>query len=243
MIGVSSFAFYELPLTEALEKIEQMSDCAEIFSEGMHDLFREGRELAFSYDLKYTVHAPSTDLNLSSLREPIRLASLSVVKQMADICNDLDSDILVVHPGYFSYPVDMVNAQKAFEKSVAELSEISANTGVRICIENMPKWDCFIFRDPGIDLGDNGFTFDVGHANTSGNLNDFLESMGDLISHFHLHDNHGDVDDHFFIGNGNIDFVSFSDFLKKCKAIKVIENKCEEDVLRSLNALKMMGVK
>ncbi|NOQ47948.1 MAG: sugar phosphate isomerase/epimerase, partial [Methanococcoides sp.] len=31
-----------------------MTDCAEIFSEGLHDLFRE-EELAFFYDLKYTV--------------------------------------------------------------------------------------------------------------------------------------------------------------------------------------------
>ncbi|WP_445474789.1 sugar phosphate isomerase/epimerase family protein [Methanococcoides methylutens] len=242
MIGVSSFAFHELPLSEALGKIEQIADCAEIFSEGAHDIFRED-ELVFSYDLKYTVHAPSTDMNLSSLREPIRLAAVSLIGQMAGICNELDSDVLVVHPGYFSYPVDMIYAQRAFERSVVDLKNISTDTGVRICIENMPKWDCFLLRHPDLDLGDNGFTLDVGHANTLGNLNDFLEIMEGSISHFHLHDNNGEIDDHFFIGGGNIDFASFSGLLKRSKAIKIIENKCEGDVLKSLEALKKMGIK
>ncbi|WP_135609458.1 sugar phosphate isomerase/epimerase family protein [Methanococcoides sp. AM1] len=241
MIGVSSFAFHELPLSEALEKIEPMANCAEIFSEGAHDLFRE-EELAYSYNMKYTVHAPSTDMNLSSLREPIRLAAISLVKEMADICNELDSDVLVVHPGYFSYPVDMIHAQRAFERSILDLEGISKDTGVRICIENMPKWDCFLLRHPELDLGSNGFTLDVGHANTLGNLNNFLD-MGESISHFHLHDNNGEIDDHFFIGGGNIDFSSFSGLLNKSKAIKIIENKCEEDVLKSLGALGRMGIK
>jgi sugar phosphate isomerase/epimerase len=241
MIGISSFAFHELPLSEALDKIEPMADCAEIFSEGVHDLFRE-EEMAYSYDLKYTVHAPSTDMNLSSLREPIRLAAIGLVKEMADICNELDSDVLVVHPGYFAYPIGMVHAQRSFDRSILDLESISKDTGVRMCIENMPKWDCFLLRNPGLDLGGNGFTLDVGHANTLGNLNDFLE-MGDSISHFHLHDNNGAIDEHFFIGGGNIDFPSFSGLLDKSKAIKIIENKCEGDVLKSLEALKRMGIK
>jgi len=161
---------------------------------------------------------------------------------MAGICNELDSDILVVHPGYFSYPVDMMHAQRAFERSIVDLENISRDTGVRMCIENMPKWDCFLLRNPDIDLGDNGFTLDVGHANTWGNLNNFLE-MGDSISHFRLHDNNGEIDDHFFIGGGNMDFPSFSSLLNKSKAIKIIGNKCEEDVLKSLEALKRMGTK
>ena len=103
MIGISSFAFHDLPLAQALEKIESLTDCAEIFSEGRHDLLRE-EEVAFSYDLTYTVHAPSTDINLASVRDPIRMASLQLVRQMADICNDLDSSIMVIHPGYFPFP-------------------------------------------------------------------------------------------------------------------------------------------
>lgn len=134
----------------------------------------------------------------------------------------------------------MIHAQRAFERSVVDLKNISTDTGVRICIENMPKWDGFLLRRPDLDLGDNGFTLDVGHANTLGNLYDFLITMGDSISHFHLHDNNGQIDDHFFVGGDNIDYTPFSGLLNKSKAIKIIENKCEEDVVKSLESLKRM---
>jgi len=49
MIGISSYAFHDLPLSGALEKIEGMSRCAEIYSEGMHDIFRHA-QTPLSYD-------------------------------------------------------------------------------------------------------------------------------------------------------------------------------------------------
>ncbi len=241
MIGISSFAFSELPLDDALSKIEGITNCAEIFSEGLHDLLRSN-EIVFSHDLTYTVHSPSTDMNLSSIREPMRVAAVTVATEMARICNEIDARVMVIHPGYFSYPCDRVFAKKAFEKSVADLESISIEYGVKICIENMPKWDCFLFRYPGLDLGENGFTFDVGHANTLGNINDFIEMSARDISHFHLHDNNGDIDEHLPIGAGNIDFKALSGTLKQSKAIKIIENKSEEDAVKSLQSLKSLGV-
>lgn len=74
MIGISSYAFHDLPLSRALEKIEGMSECAEIYSEGLHDLFRDA-QTPLSYNLKYCVHAPNTDLNIASLREMLKKSS------------------------------------------------------------------------------------------------------------------------------------------------------------------------
>ncbi len=241
MIGISSFAFSELPLCEALEKIGNLTNCAEIFSEGKHDLFFE-KELTFSYDLTYTVHSPSTDVNLSSIREPMRNAAITVATDVAGMCNDIDASVMVIHPGYVSYPCDRPAAERAFERSVKDLERISREYGLKICIENMPKWDCFLFRHPGLDLGENGFTFDVGHANTLGNINDFIEQSADLISHFHLHDNNGEEDEHLFIGNGNINYGMLTGILKKSRAIKIIENKSEEDAKKSISALNSMGI-
>jgi sugar phosphate isomerase/epimerase len=159
---------------------------------------------------------------------------------MADICAKMDASVMVVHPGYFSYPSDRQVALKAFGKSVPELENISRETGVKICIENMPMWECFLFREPGLNLGENAFALDVGHANTMGNLRDFLELD---ISHFHLHDNNGENDDHYHIGGGNIDYSMLENTLKnRIRAVKIIENKNEEDVMKSMAALKKMGV-
>ncbi len=238
MIGVSSFAYHDMPLPDALAKIENIASCAEIFSEGQHDLLKEN-EISLSYDLKYTVHAPTSDLNLASIRDPIRNASIELLKDMAEICVKLDSNILVVHPGYVAFPHDREFALKAFSKSVPLLEQIYLETGVKICIENMPMWECFLFREPGLDIGNNFFTLDVGHANTMGNLPEFLQME---ISHFHLHDNNGEGDDHHSIGGGGIDYSTMRSLLKKNSSIKIVENKCEADALKSINALKKMDV-
>ncbi|MDK2892638.1 sugar phosphate isomerase/epimerase [Methanohalophilus sp.] len=241
MIGVSSFAFHELPLSETLEKIESIASCAEIFSEGQHDLLNHNiSEVANSYNLKYTVHAPTSDLNIASIREPIRKASLEILKEMADICMKLDSEIMVVHPGYVAFPYERDRALKAFSHSIPVLEQIHSETGVKICLENMPMWECFIFREPGLDLGENFFALDVGHAHTMDNLKDFLDME---IAHFHLHDNNGMGDDHSPIGSGNIDYSIISPLLKDSNAAKIIENKCENDVLKSVDAIKKMSVR
>ena len=238
MIGVSSFAYHDLTLSEALGKIESIAPCAEIFSEGRHDLFNES-EVALSYDLKYTVHAPTSDLNLASIREPIRKASLEILENMADICVKLDGEIMVVHPGYVAFQHDKELALKAFSRSIPMLEQIYSETGVKICLENMPMWECFVFREPGLDIGNNYFTLDVGHANTMGNLAEFLEMK---ISHFHLHDNNGEGDDHCSIGAGNIDYSTMHSILKTNSSAKIVENKCEADVIKSVESLKKMGV-
>ena len=147
MIGISSYAFHDLPLSAALEKIEGMSECAEIYSEGLHDIFRHA-QTPLSYNLKYSVHAPTTDLNIASIREPIRQASLELVRQAVDICTRIDAEMLVVHPGYFSYSYDLPAAKAALNRSIGEFADISGDTGVQICIENMPNWECFLFRQP-----------------------------------------------------------------------------------------------
>jgi sugar phosphate isomerase/epimerase len=239
MIGISSYAYHSLPLYQALEHIEKISGCAEIYSEGMHDIFRN-TQIPLSYNLKYCVHAPTTDLNIGSIREPIRLASIELVRKAASICTRIDAQILVVHPGYFSYSYDISAANAALKRSILEFADITQDTGVKICVENMPDWECFLFRYPDLDLDGNGLTLDVGHANTTETLNEFMEYN---ISHLHLHDNNGKKDEHTWIGNGNIDFNNLKKVLKNNNYIKVLENRNAEDVKKSMAALKKMGIK
>lgn len=239
MIGVSSFAYHDMPLSEALGKIESIAQCAEIFSEGQHDLLNN-HEITSSYNLRYTVHAPTSDLNIASIREPIRKASLEILKDMANICTKLDSEIMVVHPGYVAFPHDRGRALKAFSLSVPVLEQIHSETGVKVCVENMPMWDCFVFREPGLDLGNNFFALDVGHANTMGNLKEFLDME---IAHFHLHDNNGEGDDHHSIGSGDVDYSIMVSLLKESNAAKIVENKSEADAIKSIEVLRKMGIR
>lgn len=240
MIGISSYAFHDLPMSKSLEEIEYMSDGAEIFSEGFHDLFKDS-ETPLSYNLEYTVHAPNTDLNIGSIREPMRKAGLELIKEMMEICDRIDARVLVVHPGYFTYSCDVPAARGSLKNSLMELENLTDGTDIEICIENMPSdWNCFLFQYPDLDLGDNGFALDVGHANTTDTLNDFLKYD---ISHFHIHDNTGKSDDHLWLGAGNIDFKGMRDVLNKNKTMKVLEHRSRDYVEKSLKAVDELGIK
>ncbi len=50
-----------------------------------------------------------------------------------------------------------------------------------------------------------GFVFDVGHANTNDNVDQFLE-IKDKIIHVHVHDNHGERDEHLPIDWGTVNW-------------------------------------
>jgi len=48
--------------------------------------------------------------------------------------------------------------------------------------------------------------FDTGHANIEGGLGEALEAVRDLVITTHIHDNHGERDDHLLPYQGNIDW-------------------------------------
>lgn len=235
MIGISSLAFMDKSLDEALECIESMVSCAEIFSESSHWLDQNVSSL-FSYDLKYSIHAPTLDVNIASLREKTRQASLDIIAETAQICASADARVLVVHPGYVSDTGVLDKAYAALDESLRFLSRISEDTGVRICIENMPDHETYLFRHPNeISLQSNGFVLDTGHAHLNNNLSEFLKTD---IDHFHIHDNNAISDEHLAVGDGTIDFSELIPYIRSSKATLVIENKSPEDAEKSLHVLK-----
>ena len=79
-----------------------------------------------------------------------------------------------------------------------------------------------------------GFTFDVGHANITGNVEQFL-SLKEYITTVHLHDNAGDQDTHLALGEGTLPL----DIIEKVAGKNlVIEVSTYQDALRSLEVLK-----
>ena len=53
---------------------------------------------------------------------------------------------------------------------------------------------------------DIGFCFDIGHAHFGQGVRASFETMKDKIRSTHLHDNHGERDEHLWIGEGTIDW-------------------------------------
>jgi sugar phosphate isomerase/epimerase len=236
-IGISTWAYQDFPLGDALERIIPLSDNAEILCEAQHSLLDPSNlEAMDSFSLKYTVHGLITDVNIASIHDTIRSASVELHRKAVEASAIAGASVYVVHPGFTSWPFYRDQALHALDKSLVDLRLMQDEFGISICVENMPKSDWLFYSCPGIDLKGLGTVLDVGHANTCGSLDAFLATQN--ISHVHLHDNAGCSDDHLPLGQGSTEFGPVLEMIRTKGISAVLENKSEAGVLESLNALR-----
>lgn len=228
------------PLEEALDLIADRTGLAEILSDGPHSLFLS-EEASYSFDLRYTVHAPAADINIASDNEHLRQAAIRVLSDLAEICDRIGAGRLVVHPGHVWGEEVRSAAGRALDRSLDDLVKIQGEVNIRFAVENMGAWDICFFREPafldrlaGLDIG---FALDVGHAHVNGNLERFLEQRRAI--HVHLHDNHGIRDDHLACGDGSIDFRRVMAALPP-DVTKVVEPVSFQQYERSLEHLRRL---
>ncbi len=193
-----------------------------------------------SCGLAVSVHAPFSDLNIASVNGPIWLETVRQINETIALAAE-HARVFVVHPGYISSSA-MQCPNKALSKNNAALlaiARVAAEYGVKATIENMADVGGFLGRFPSeikvMVKNHVGFTFDIGHANTTNSINSFLKMPAD---HIHLHDNHGLTDDHLVLGKGNVDWHKILNALRLYKGIFVIEARNIEDGAQSLSYLK-----
>ena len=86
-------------------------------------------------------------------------------------------------------------------------------------------------------------TFDFGHANTVGKVDDFLNYV-DKASHIHIHDNHGVSDEHLTLKEGTINWEKVGRTITtryKGERI-VIEGRSVEEAKKSLSVFRSVFV-
>ncbi|WP_461866503.1 sugar phosphate isomerase/epimerase family protein [Thermococcus sp.] len=218
MLGISTICCSDVSLGTALYKISRVKgiDFVEIVSENYHMLdrynYHSHMETLEENGLKSVIHAPFSDINIASLNERIRRASLDILFEAFEIARLMGALLVVIHPGHLS-PAGM-RFPKAYEKihrrSLKEIDRYSRKLGIRVALENMPAFPtldgrtCERIREL-IDGTELYVTFDVGHLNTvTQNFDEFIELLGDRIIHVHLHDNNGKNDSHLSLGKGNV---------------------------------------
>lgn len=211
MIGVASPTFCFSPFQEAMERISRHFDLWEVLVEGRHGLasIREGVASArTSFDMRFQVHAPMSDVNIGSVYEPMRLAAVEEIGKVIGFCRDLDIGLVTIHPG-FVQGIAFLGKERVAEQthvSLKELAGVAEENGVALALENMPTGinaTCTtaaelarVLEGTGI-----GMCFDLGHANTAGQVDAMLEHV-DRFLNVHLHNNDGTWDQHRTIDDG-----------------------------------------
>ena len=251
-IGVSSSIFLDskYDLHSSLNFLEKKVKYVELVCDGNLNVMEdENIHIPELYNLKYTLHCPLSDLNLSSFREKIRLNALNFVEDILKTADSVNGDVIVLHPGYCIFKYDYEKSLNSFIKSLYGLNNLQREYSTKITIENMPSYSMFMFRKPINEimenLGNIGITFDIGHAFLNNNIEDFLEKeIIKKIIHTHIHDNNGVFDEHLCIGKGKIPFKKHTKKIKKIKGIKMIEmqNKSFEELDDCIENLKNLDV-
>jgi sugar phosphate isomerase/epimerase len=180
-----------------------------------------------------SLHAP-TSRDLSAMREsgtPLsicevervrRIEAMDELKRVIDVAEEFPFSRLIVHMGGPRETADPRKRDAAFS-SLEHLILHARHVGVTICVENTTSE----MGDPTylrafVDetrLSGLRFNFDIGHAYLSDlpedqRLEKSFAPLRDLVSSVHLHDNHGEKDEHLPPFEGSIDWTAAVKLLK-----------------------------
>ena len=176
----------------------------------IRDLSRKS-ELACQYHAPY---AESFDLGQEegALRAPDSVAG--VIAHMLDRADRLGARLVTTHVGSCPPEANRSEALQTIVEGIRIVSPELEKRGIRLALENLTPgssdmplgtlaedFDVLMASIPSEWVGQ---TIDVAHAYLCGNLLDFLARPLDRLFNVHLHDNHGESDEHLPVGKGNI---------------------------------------
>jgi sugar phosphate isomerase/epimerase len=255
-IGLSTLYCLGEPFKKMTERILKAETAyIEIVDEGFHALNRRRvqilNELAASYALKYTVHAPFADINIASPSKPLLNTMLKRLKKSILYASALNCQVWVFHPG-LKTGISMFYPGKEWIrnlKTVRLLFKFARNYGIEAAIENVPEPFSFIMKSTEdfkrfySEVNENiGLVLDIGHANINKQTELFLTTFSDKIVHMHAHDNYGKTDQHLGIGHGNVNWEKVANLVREISYDKIITIESVEHVDESVHRLRRLLV-
>jgi sugar phosphate isomerase/epimerase len=198
-----------------------------------------------------SLHAP-TSRDLSAMREsgaPLsicevervrRVEAMDELKRVIDVADDLPYARLILHMGGSRETADPRKRDAAFS-SLEHLVLHAHHAGVSICVENtlseMGSPDYLRAFVDETRLTGLRFNFDIGHAHLAEvpeeeRLEKSFTPMKELVSSVHLHDNHGEKDEHLPPYDGSIHWPS---------AIKLLKSTSQNDLSLVLELKEKTG--
>jgi sugar phosphate isomerase/epimerase len=180
-----------------------------------------------------SLHAP-TSKDASAMREsgiPLsvcevervrRIEAMDEFKRAIDVAEELPFPRMVLHMGGSRESADARKRDAAFS-TLEHLVLHARHVGVTLCVENTPgEMGQPAYLRAFVDetrLTGLRFNFDVGHAHLgeeppAERIEKAFEPMRDLVANVHLHDNHGEKDEHLPPYDGSIDWETAIPVLK-----------------------------
>lgn len=213
-VGHSSPTFCHEPVAQTAERVARAGfDIWEVVGEGQHapwDRRKEFQAILPSYDFKLQLHAPISDSNIGSLVPAAWEQSVQRVETALKGAAAIGAERVTVHPGNHT-PLSRGHYDQLHEATRVALKRIDRlgrELGLELNLENMATGWAFETDSVKklVDLiqgTEMRLCFDYGHAHVAKRLPEF-ERAARLIRNVHIHDNHGQFDEHLSLGEGTL---------------------------------------
>lgn len=161
------------------------------------------------------------DYDISSLDETIRRATVDDMKYGLSVAPVLGASIAVVHGS--SEPIsdeERPRRMAAARESLKELCDAAGRRAVKLALELLPRTCLGHTTDEALTLVDGlgsgiGFCVDVNHINLREEPADAVRRLASRILTFHISDNDGVDERHWFPFEGVIDWQAFMDAVRE----------------------------
>ncbi|MEW5802142.1 MAG: sugar phosphate isomerase/epimerase family protein [bacterium] len=208
------------------------------------DIEKIGRFLE-EHKLSCTIHGPFLDLNPGSSDSKIRRISQDRYRQLLSLVAPLAPKVVVFHAAFDHLFYEERTGAWLYRSietwlSVAEAAE---NARTSIALENVLERTPQIIQELLLKINSPsiGMCFDIGHAHIFSQVpsSDWITVLGPRIFELHLHDNHGQKDEHLALGEGTIGVEGLLKMVqeKELSPALTIEALNEEHALLSVQRL------
>jgi sugar phosphate isomerase/epimerase len=226
---VSTYRFVNQPLSPVMlaEIAQTGATSVEVFCASGHFDYRSQEAVRGLTDMLsehqlelHSLHAPTergstaqrdsgVSISISETERIRRIDAVDEIKRALEVAERLPFRYFIQHLGHGRQASDPRKLDAAFS-SLEHLTLFAKARGVTIAIENTPgeltspmTIQHFI---TDTHLHDLRLCFDIGHAHIEDGVETSFETMRSRVVTTHIHDNHGDKDQHLAPYNGTIDW-------------------------------------
>lgn len=201
----------------------------------------------FNAGLGCTLHAPFSGLDPTAQSADDSAHAYAAIQKAFALIPLFRPQSIVCHPHLVGEPTEAVQ-QHQVAISVGFWQEFLCHAhqhGTPVMFENTyettPSWHCALFD--ALDSPTARFCLDMGHvtAFAKNKWQDWIP-LFPRLGQVHLHDNHGDTDEHLGVGQGTIDFAGFFAFLQKnaIQPLITLEPHYDDGLVASLETLSLL---
>jgi sugar phosphate isomerase/epimerase len=207
----------------------------------LEQIARTGGEL----NLDFILHGPFLGLDPGATDSMILDASRRRLRQAVDVAARLNATSIVFHTGYTPFTREVIDPEwVAIQRATWQGLLQYAPAYLEVHLENVrePSWRPLLAILEAVASPRLKLCWDIGHFNLFGG-GDYRTWAAQAVPHLgemHLHNNHGEDDDHFALDDGTAPAGAMLDALisHNCKPKLTIEHYDEDRLARSLRFLQ-----